>query len=165
MRPRKYNYFNLFSEHMSGLAFFSTANVPILWGILCSGHVVIALNRFTVFRVPQQQNKNWKGSTAVMSVIALWLLSIVTTIPAIIFYRNPPYFYITNKGYLQLAGEIKNEYIFYHGVAISIIAVTVCSACYGLSYKKAKNFGNYTLIPARDGIRDFWRFADDASVD
>ncbi|ETN72169.1 hypothetical protein NECAME_18991 [Necator americanus] len=57
MRPRKFNYFNLFTEDMQAYALFSVSNVVISRGILSSGHVVIALNRFSVFYAPMKQEQ------------------------------------------------------------------------------------------------------------
>lgn len=57
IRPRKFDYFGLFSEDMRDYALFSTANLLIAKGVICCGHVVIALNRFTAFYWPFKQEQ------------------------------------------------------------------------------------------------------------
>lgn len=52
MRPRKFDYFNAFSVDMQTYAAFSYCNLMIAEVILCCGHIIIALNRFTSFYYP-----------------------------------------------------------------------------------------------------------------
>ncbi|KAL6732324.1 hypothetical protein Aduo_003096 [Ancylostoma duodenale] len=135
---------------MQRLALFSLANVVISRGVLCSGHVVIAVNRVTTFYMPLRQEEIWKTSVVLLSVLSLWLFFIVTSLLVIIVYHDSPHFFFTATGILQMSGGIIDECNSYQGVVISVIIVVVCSLCYICSYQKArKGERRYTRVEKR----------------
>ncbi|KAL6728192.1 hypothetical protein Aduo_009991 [Ancylostoma duodenale] len=148
MRPRKLNFFNLFSENMQSYALFSMANLMISRGILCSGHIVIALNRLTAFYLPLRQEKIWSNWMVCSSVISLWMLSIVVSIPIIIIRHGEAQFFRAHCGVLYMIGGGLGDYNSYQGAAISVITVAVCSVCYMCSYRKAKQ-RKYAMVELR----------------
>ncbi|CAJ0595697.1 unnamed protein product [Cylicocyclus nassatus] len=138
MRPRKFNYFGMFSEDMQSLALFSVSNVMTTRGVLCSAQIFIALNRFTALYRPFQQERIWKASTVTASIMIVWVLFIVTSLPVIIIYHDTPHFFFTKSGILQMSGGMIDEYNSYQGVIISIFTVITCSICYVYSFWKAR---------------------------
>ncbi|EYC26807.1 hypothetical protein Y032_0010g975 [Ancylostoma ceylanicum] len=148
MRPRKLNYFNLFSENMKSYAVFSMANLIFSRGILCSGHIVIALNRLTAFYLPLRQERIWSSWTICLSVISLWMLCIVVSTPVIISHHNDAHFFLTQCGVLYMSGGPLGEYNSYQGAVVSVVTVAVCSACYTCSYRKTKQ-RKYAMVEQR----------------
>lgn len=57
MRPRKFNYFNLFSKNMHAFAIFSYFDVTFAKIALCCGHMIISFNRLTAFYNPLTYEK------------------------------------------------------------------------------------------------------------
>ncbi|EYB84873.1 hypothetical protein Y032_0308g2049 [Ancylostoma ceylanicum] len=123
---------------MQRLALFSLANVVISRGILCSGHVVIAVNRATAIHFPLRQKQIWKNSVVFLTMLSLWLFFIVTSLPVLIIYHDSPHFFFTAQGILQMSGGIIDEYNSYQSVLISATTVVICSICYISSYQKAR---------------------------
>ncbi|EYB84880.1 hypothetical protein Y032_0308g2051 [Ancylostoma ceylanicum] len=138
MRPRKFNYFGLFSEDMQGYAVFSTANLFIAKVVICCGHVVIAFNRFTAFYLPFKHDQIWAKSVVFGSILSLWGMFIVALLPVIIIYRNSAKLVRMENGILRLlSGEITTYYSYLCRITY-VFTVVVCSICYLCSYLKAR---------------------------
>ncbi|EYC02214.1 hypothetical protein Y032_0101g3371 [Ancylostoma ceylanicum] len=138
MRPRKFNYFGLYSENMQGFAVFSTANLLITKGVICCGHVVIALNRFTAFYLPFKQEKIWTKSVVLASILSLWGMFVVASLSVIIIYRDSPKLIRLENGILQMYFGPITTYDSYQCRITYVFTVVVCSICYLSSYHKAR---------------------------
>ncbi|RCN33967.1 hypothetical protein ANCCAN_20189 [Ancylostoma caninum] len=109
MRPRKFNYFNAFSTDMQGYAAFSYCNLMISKVILCCGHIVIALDRFTSFYYPFILEKIWSDRTAILTVLTLWALSIATSLVVLLVFAKSPHFELASNGVMLLRGGSVND--------------------------------------------------------
>ncbi|RCN50428.1 hypothetical protein ANCCAN_03451 [Ancylostoma caninum] len=76
MRPRKYNYFNMFNEDMHTFAVFTHFNLTWAQNILICGNVLISANRLTVFYRPLAHERY--HTTQALVVIVTVVLSCST---------------------------------------------------------------------------------------
>ncbi|EYB98790.1 hypothetical protein Y032_0128g1444 [Ancylostoma ceylanicum] len=105
MRPRKFNYFDLFSENMQGFATFSYINLLISKTVMCTGHIIISLNRFTAFYKPLEQKQIWSRRTIVGCAILIWTIAACSALPFVMVDSYSINFYLQPSGILQMYGR------------------------------------------------------------
>ncbi|KAL6732322.1 hypothetical protein Aduo_003095 [Ancylostoma duodenale] len=130
MRPRKFNYFNIIPTEMQAYAAFSYYNQMISQVILCYGHILIALNRFTSFYYPLTVEKIWSDKTATLCVVSLWTLSIVTSLTVLLVFAKSPHFELASNGIVIMNGGSVKAFSSLQSVVANMLTVLICFVCY-----------------------------------
>ncbi|RCN39669.1 hypothetical protein ANCCAN_14411 [Ancylostoma caninum] len=151
MRPRKFNYFNLFSENMHGFATFSYINLIVSKTVMCSGHIVISLNRFTAFYRPLEQKETWSRKTILGCGLAIWTIAASSALPFLMVDSYSINFHLQPNGILQMFGRgLAVRYDTVQSAVLNAIVVLLCTIFYSLSLKYArKTISKRTAVERR----------------
>ncbi|WKX90636.1 hypothetical protein Q1695_009468 [Nippostrongylus brasiliensis] len=137
-KPRKFNYFDLYSEEKHSFAVFSYINLIMCRSFICCGHVVIALNRLTAFIMPLKYETVWRRSTAVIAVAGLWLVTTIYKLPIVFVHEKFIQFQWQSDGVLQLLpGNVSRICVIATAVE-NILTVLLCSVFYVTALTKAR---------------------------
>ncbi|EYB89976.1 hypothetical protein Y032_0225g2766 [Ancylostoma ceylanicum] len=139
MRPRKYNFFNLFNEDMHSYAVFSYFNMICSQTVLCCGHLLISANRLTAFYKPLTHEEIWSTKHTLLAVLFMWILSIISALPFLFIFPESIRFYLMKKGIVQLfAGGFATLYDTIQSVVINTTVVLFCSVSYVCCFMMAR---------------------------
>lgn len=105
MRPRKFNFFNLFSSHMLIYAKFTYMNLFVSNTAFAFCHLFIALNRLTAFYSPLLHNKVWSEKTVAMYGVGVYVLSLMSALPLLFVGDGVIMFHLLPDGIIQLFSD------------------------------------------------------------
>ncbi|EYB98788.1 hypothetical protein Y032_0128g1442 [Ancylostoma ceylanicum] len=125
---------------MHVFAVFSYFDITFAKAALGCGHMVISFNRVTAFNNPLTYENIWSPTTILSSVLLLWTVAAMTSLPYLLIFNEGIFFLLLNNGIIQLyASNAATTYDGIVSVTINTVVIIFCSTCYILSWRKARN--------------------------
>ncbi|CAJ0604025.1 unnamed protein product [Cylicocyclus nassatus] len=105
-------------------------------GVLFLTEILIAMNRFTVFRFPFHHQQLWCQTSIIIVCVAVWTISIIASLP-FVFSSDRVKFVFAPNGILQMYGGTAYDSI--HSVVLLSLVVIICTTLYCSALRYTRN--------------------------